>query len=127
MYTMQAIASSIFYTMIFPHNGKIVTIDQLTHHEPNQSRYIDNILPLIHASSNISPILEVGPGIFHNLSLMGSYQGTPPSPPTTRRTQFYVITSKGVKIIDEPPLGELSSHTSTHTSTPPAPLEEHPL
>jgi hypothetical protein len=27
MYAMKAIASSVFHSMIFPHNGKLVTID----------------------------------------------------------------------------------------------------
>jgi hypothetical protein len=46
MYAMKAIASSVFRTMMFPHNGKIVTINQLTHYEPNHSANIDNISPL---------------------------------------------------------------------------------
>jgi hypothetical protein len=29
MYAMKEVASSVFHTMMFPHNGKIVTIDQL--------------------------------------------------------------------------------------------------
>jgi hypothetical protein len=32
MYAMKAIASSVFHTMMFPHNGKNATIDQLTHY-----------------------------------------------------------------------------------------------
>jgi len=31
MYEMKLIASFVFWTMIFPHKGKFVTIDQLTH------------------------------------------------------------------------------------------------
>ena len=30
MYSMQAIASSLFCVVCFPHNGKIVTIDKMT-------------------------------------------------------------------------------------------------
>jgi hypothetical protein len=52
MYAMKAVASSVFRTMMFPHNGKIVTIDQLTHYEPNHSTNIDNILPLVCTSSD---------------------------------------------------------------------------
>ena len=33
MYAMSAIASSIFYIMMFPHKDQIITIDQLTHSE----------------------------------------------------------------------------------------------
>jgi hypothetical protein len=50
MYAMKAIASSVFQTIMFPHNGNIVTIDQVTHYEPNPSASLDNILPLIHTN-----------------------------------------------------------------------------
>jgi hypothetical protein len=53
MYAMKAVASSVFRTMMFPHNGKIVTIDQLTHYEPNHSANIGNIIPLVHVSPMI--------------------------------------------------------------------------
>jgi hypothetical protein len=50
MYAMKAVASSVFSTIMFPHNGKIVTIDQVSHYEPNPSANLDNILPLIHTN-----------------------------------------------------------------------------
>ena len=34
MYAMQAVTSTIFLLMMFPHEGKIVTVDQLTYHDP---------------------------------------------------------------------------------------------
>ena len=34
MYAMRAITSTIFHLMMFPLEGKIVTIDQLTYHDP---------------------------------------------------------------------------------------------
>jgi hypothetical protein len=78
MYAMKAVASSVFCTMIFPHNGKVVTVDQLTHYEPFPSTYLDNILPLIMAHSDISPVVEIDPRIFQDPSLLGTYQGDPP-------------------------------------------------
>ena len=33
-YAMSTVPSMVFHKMSFPHNGKIVTIDQLTYHEP---------------------------------------------------------------------------------------------
>ena len=48
MYSMQAVASSIFQVVCFPFNGKIVTIDQMSFKNPS-----------ITASSGASiPILE---------------------------------------------------------------------
>ena len=34
MYAMRAVASTVFCLMMFPHDGKIVTVDQLTYHDP---------------------------------------------------------------------------------------------
>jgi hypothetical protein len=78
MYAMKAVASSIFRTIMFPHNGKIVTIDQLTHYEPNPSASLDNILPLIHTNQDVHPFIEMGPGMFKDPSLLGTYHGAPP-------------------------------------------------
>jgi hypothetical protein len=46
MYAMKVFSSSVFHTMMFPYNEKIVTIDQLTHYEPNHSAIIDTSSPL---------------------------------------------------------------------------------
>jgi hypothetical protein len=69
MYAMKAVASSVFQTIMFPHNGKIVTIDQVSHYEPNPSASLDNILPLIHTNKDAYPLIKMGPGIFKDPSL----------------------------------------------------------
>jgi hypothetical protein len=78
MYAMKAVASSVFQTMMFPHNGKIMTIDQVSHYEPNPSANLDNILPLIHTNQDAYPLIQMGPGIFKDPSLLGMYHGAPP-------------------------------------------------
>ena len=35
MYAMRAVASTVFHTMMFPHEGRVVKVDQLTYHDPN--------------------------------------------------------------------------------------------
>jgi hypothetical protein len=72
MYAMKEVASSIFRTIMFPHNGKIVTIDQVSHYEPNPSANLDNILPLIHTNHDTYPLVEMGPGISKDPSLLGT-------------------------------------------------------
>jgi hypothetical protein len=62
MYAMKAVASSVFRTIMFPHNGKIVTVDQVSYYEPNPSANVDNILPLIHTNQDVYPLVEMGPG-----------------------------------------------------------------
>jgi hypothetical protein len=63
---------------MFPHNGKIVTIGQVTHYESNPSASLDNILPLIHTYQDMHPLIEMGPGMFKDPSLLGTYHGAPP-------------------------------------------------
>jgi hypothetical protein len=64
--------------MMFSHNGNIITIDQVSHYEPNPSSNIDNILPFIHTNLDAYPLIEMGPGIFKDPSLLGTYHGAPP-------------------------------------------------
>jgi hypothetical protein len=77
MYAMKTVASSIFRMMMFPHNGKIIAIDQVSHYEPNPSANIDNILPLIHTTHDTYPLIEMGLKIFKDPSLLGTYNGAP--------------------------------------------------
>jgi hypothetical protein len=130
MYAMKAIASSVFQTMMFPHNGKIVTIDQVSHYEPNPSTNIDNILPLIHTSHDAYPLIEIGPRIFKDPSLLGIYHGAPPL--LHPSNQVCVVSSNETNtkdtlppreasiISDVPPVTELPPHEPpANSSTPP--------
>ena len=47
MYTMRAIVSTIFRLMMSPHEGKIVTVDQLTCHDPQGLTTPANFIPTI--------------------------------------------------------------------------------
>jgi hypothetical protein len=98
MYAMKAVASSVFRTMMFPHNGKIVSIDQVSHYEPNPSANLDNILPLIHTNHDTYPLVEMGPGIFKDPSLLGTYHGEPPL--LHPSNQVCVISSNGTHTED---------------------------
>jgi hypothetical protein len=98
MYVMKFVASSVFHTMMFPHNGKIVTIDQVSHYEPNPSSNIDNILPLVHTNLETYPLIEMGPGIFKDPSFLGTYHGAPPLMHPS--TQVCVISSNGIETRD---------------------------
>ena len=103
---MKVVASSVFQTMTFPHNGKIITINQVSHYEPNPSANIDDILPLIHTSHDAYPLIEMGPRIFKDPSLLGTYHGTPPL--LHPSSQVCVVSSNGTDIEDTLPLREAS-------------------
>jgi hypothetical protein len=105
---MKVVSSSVFRMMMLPHNGKIVTIDQLTHYEPNHSANIDNILPLIHTSSDAFSFIDMGPGIFKDPSLLGAYHGAPPL--LHPSAQVCVVSSNGTDTGDNTPPKEASTH-----------------
>jgi hypothetical protein len=113
MYAMNVVASSVFRMMMFPHNGKIITIDQVSNYEHSQSSNIDNILPLICTSYDTYPLMDMGSRVFKDPSLLGAYHGEPllihPS------TQVCVISS---------------NRTETRDTIPPtkaSPLHDAPL
>jgi hypothetical protein len=95
MCVMKVVASSLFHTMMFPHNRKIVTIDQVSHYEPNPSSNIDNILPFVHTNPEAYPLIEMGIGIFKDPSLLRTYHGTPPL--IHPSAQVCVISSNGTE------------------------------
>jgi hypothetical protein len=72
--------STLFHVLHFPHQGKIVTVDQLAYF--NSDSRIGNV-PLIEQIS--SSYEDVGVGILKYSSLMGTFPLPPPniSPPTT--------------------------------------------
>jgi hypothetical protein len=118
MYAMKAVASSVFRTIMFPHNGKIVTIDQVSHYEPNPSANLDNILPLIHSNKDTYPLIEMGPGIFKDPSLLGTYHGAPPLLPPS---QVCVVSSKETQQEDAHPPQEASVIPDVSTIAAPLP------
>jgi hypothetical protein len=120
MYAMKAVASSVFRTIMFPHNGKIVTIDQVSHYEPNPSANLDNILPLIHTNKDVYPLIEMGPGIFKDPSLLGTYHGAPPLLPPN---QVCVISSNTTHPEDAHPPQEASVIPDVSTVATPLPQE----
>jgi hypothetical protein len=106
MYAMNFVASSMFHMMIFPHNGKIVTIDHLTHYEPNNSANIDNILPLVFTSSYYFSVMDMVHGVFKDPSLLGAYHGAPPLLHPSISSQVCIVSSNGIYIGDNTPLTE---------------------
>jgi hypothetical protein len=106
MYAMKAVASFEFFIMMSPHNGKILTIDQVSHYEPNPSSNIDNILPFVHTNPDVYPLIDMGPIIFKYPSFLGTYHGAllliHPS------TQVCIVSSNGIETGDTFPPTEAS-------------------
>ena len=91
MYTMGVVVSNVFHLMMFPHEGNIVTVDQLTYHdlqglmepsniistintiEPQGMTTHANVVPTINTmveNTLASLLLNVGPGLFFDTTMM---------------------------------------------------------
>ena len=46
-YAMSAIASAVFWVVVFPHEGKLVTIDQLSFNRKGHMEYNEYIIALV--------------------------------------------------------------------------------
>jgi hypothetical protein len=79
-YAMTFIASSVFLCVQFPHQGKIVTIDQLDYCTLEARTPATNNIPFLGDSRITYEI--VGVGILKDSSLMGTFPT--PLPPTTQ-------------------------------------------
>ena len=95
---------------MFPHNRKIVTIDQITHYEPNHYANIDNILPLVFTRLYAYLVIDMGPDIFKDRSLLGAYHGAPPLLHPSISSQVCIVSSNGIYIGDNTPLTEAPPH-----------------
>ena len=79
MYAMSTIASSVFRIMMFPHEDRIITIDQLADSEKHPLTNTDVILPYVYTTTNgLSLYQEYGPGQFKPSFILGSFVGDPP-------------------------------------------------
>jgi hypothetical protein len=101
MYDMKAVASSVFQTTMFPHNRNIIMINQVSHYEPNPSSNIDNILPFVHTNLDSYLLIDMGPRIFKDPSLLGTYHGAPPL--IHPSAQVCVISTNGMTTEDTLP------------------------
>ena len=76
---MTAIASSVFWCVQFPHQGKIVTVDQLYFCTPNARALATNNIPFL--GDHKITYESIGVGLLKDSSLMGTFPT--PLPPTT--------------------------------------------
>ena len=72
---MRVMASTMFFLMMFPHDGNIVSMDQVTYHDPHGPMALANIIPTIDTALNITtttPLLNVAHELFTYTSMKTS-------------------------------------------------------
>ena len=97
---MQVVASTIFWIIHFPFQGKIVTVDQLDFITPSAiTNDAKSVLIL-----NAPQYKDIGVGLIKYSSLMGFFPSSDP-PPTSQTASINMIstshTDKGKEIADE--------------------------
>jgi hypothetical protein len=91
---MRAVASTVYQLVHFPHQGKIVSIDQLDYYSPNVRFDATANIPLV--NSHAAPEL-IGAGLFKDPYLMGVF---PPPVPDAFVTPINMISSVGTFVSD---------------------------
>ena len=79
---MSAVPSAVFRKMSFPHNGKIVTIDQLSYHEPPSQTSSETTISSVANKQTVDSLTSVSPGIYKDSTLLGTFPHLPPPPVT---------------------------------------------
>ena len=75
---MSAVPSAVFRKISFPHNGKIVTIDQLTYHEPPSQNPSETTISSVTNKQTVDSLTSVSPGVYKDSSLLGTFPCRPP-------------------------------------------------
>ena len=72
MYSMQAFSSSLFHVVCFPHNRKIVTIDQMTFKNPSVTASSGASIPIVEHSQLTTGSVGVGmyPSLMRSFSCL---------------------------------------------------------
>ena len=110
-YTMTSITSYVFRLLSFPHNMKIITIDQLDYFASDLRSPPTSNVPLVGNSTYV----EVGEGLFKDSSLMGSFPILHP-PTTSSTTSIHMIST--LHLDDSP------DSLSLHGAGEPHPMKE---
>ena len=74
---MNVATSSILCIMMFPFNGKVVILDQLSYYNPHASTNLENSFPTV-SETRTTPYVEIIPGVYKESDLLGAYLGPLP-------------------------------------------------
>jgi len=77
-YAMLAITSLVFRKMCFPHEGKIITIDQLNYYELTSVTSLESIISSVSDKQSSTPLTSVSTRVYKYSSLFGAFPRPPP-------------------------------------------------
>jgi hypothetical protein len=109
-YAMTIITSSVFHILRFPHQGKIIIVDQLEYTTLDLHNLASNNVPFLGWNSFES----VGVGLLKDSSLMGVFPS--PAPPTSQVSMLNMISTqlkKSLELFDPLVVPGLNDHSSS--------------
>ena len=86
MYAMCIVSSIVFRLLMFPHGGKIMTIDQLMYYDLKGPATLEHVLPTIKTTIDrvsIPSLPFVGSGLFSSAPMTNTFFSLPPPPSLT--------------------------------------------
>ena len=116
---MKAVASSVFRMMMFPHNGNIFTVDQLTYYDPKYQLKPDNVLPTLEGNQTIFFFTDVCPRFFQDSTVLGAYHGPPSVVLIPSTSNMCTVSSTHNPFDSPPPSTQASSFQPLHESITP--------
>ena len=75
---MSTVASAVFNKMLFPHEEKIVTIDQLTYYKLTSVTSLESIISSSLDKQSPTPLTSVSLRVYKYSSLLGAFPSPPP-------------------------------------------------
>lgn len=100
-YAIKVVSSTVFRLLGFPHEGKIVTINQLDYCMPNLCPNANTTFPLI--SESASTAQSIGEGMFKDPCLMGVFPlSTPNISKASPINMIYSLGSYDPRIVSSP-------------------------
>ena len=130
MYVMRDVVSIVFCLMMFHHEGKILTVDQLTYHDlqglTTPANVIptintidlqgmtthDNVIPVVNTMVDkipASPLLNVVPGLFFDSTMTAHFPLVSP-PMTPNETVYLCILSSNTAAPKQKPQPQPQHH-----------------
>ena len=92
-FAMSVVTYTIFHKMCFPHEGNIVTINQLNYYEPTFVTSLKSIISLMSNDQYSTPLTGVTPGFYKDFSLLGAFFSPPPLISKPNSMGFFGVTS----------------------------------
>ena len=115
---MYFVPSMVHRKMFFPHNGNIVTIDQLTYHEPKSQASPESTISSIANQQTVDSLTSVSLGVYKDSSFLGTFPGLPPPPVSDPISSNVCMMKSSRAALKQPALASQQSRSLQPTPSP---------